>query len=351
MLNGVNLKKTGQGWRFANEAALEDFIWANLKPLFNLTPLKRQYYVKGEVCDILAVDDNKQLVVLELKNTEDRYIVQQLTRYYDALLEVKPFQAEVDYDKAMRLVAVAPSFHRHNDIDRRHNKLSFVFFHFSLIEYSLKLYFSLKKIDSEQVSEVEIPYPKRDIPVNIPEPPKALQKILSECESSKQQQILKIRNKILSFDERMEEIATAGSIKYGKGRNSKFCTEICIDSKHQPVLFLWLPLSSSEGKRLGRMKIWTDWDNYSSIEGYVPKGLRTKGISKTKQQRQRQSEMNVFWHPSGGIMFKIGSKQVSEVEWKKEEERRHKEYQNAIKARKSLNELVNIALEIWGQRL
>jgi len=38
----------------------------NLK-LFNLTPLKRDYYVKGEVCDILAVDNNRQLVVLELK--------------------------------------------------------------------------------------------------------------------------------------------------------------------------------------------------------------------------------------------------------------------------------------------
>lgn len=79
MLSGVNLKKIGQGWGFANEAALEDFVWTNLKSLFNLTPLKRQFFVRGEVCDILAVDDNRQLVVLELKNIEDRYIVQQLT--------------------------------------------------------------------------------------------------------------------------------------------------------------------------------------------------------------------------------------------------------------------------------
>lgn len=92
MLSNATLKKTGQEWRFTNEAALEDFIWDNLKPLFNLTPLKRQFFVRGEVCDILAVDDNRQLVVLELKNTEDRYVVQQLTRYYDNLLEVKPFQ-------------------------------------------------------------------------------------------------------------------------------------------------------------------------------------------------------------------------------------------------------------------
>lgn len=96
MLSSAALKKTGTGWEFVNEAALEDFVWDNLKPLLNLTPLKRQYFVKGEICDILAVDDNRQLVVLELKNTEDRYIVQQLTRYYDALLEVKPFDTKVD---------------------------------------------------------------------------------------------------------------------------------------------------------------------------------------------------------------------------------------------------------------
>ncbi|NET25213.1 MAG: hypothetical protein F6K01_07045 [Okeania sp. SIO1I7] len=35
----------------------------------------------------MAVDNQEKLVVLELKNVEDRGIVQQLTRYYDALLD------------------------------------------------------------------------------------------------------------------------------------------------------------------------------------------------------------------------------------------------------------------------
>lgn len=81
MINSVNLRKTGQKWEFESEAALEDFVWANLKKLLKLTPLKRQYRVNGQICDIVAVDKNKRLVVLELKNGEDRYIVQQLTRY------------------------------------------------------------------------------------------------------------------------------------------------------------------------------------------------------------------------------------------------------------------------------
>ncbi|MEH2310443.1 MAG: endonuclease NucS domain-containing protein [Nostoc sp.] len=82
----MNLIKRGNSWKFATEADLEDFVWANLKELFGLIPLKRQYYIKGQICDVLALRENKQLVVLELKNAEDRYIVQQLTRYYDALL-------------------------------------------------------------------------------------------------------------------------------------------------------------------------------------------------------------------------------------------------------------------------
>lgn len=57
MLAGAALRKTGEGWEFASEAALEDFIWDNLQQLLGFTPLKRQYIVKGEVCDILALDD------------------------------------------------------------------------------------------------------------------------------------------------------------------------------------------------------------------------------------------------------------------------------------------------------
>jgi RecB family endonuclease NucS len=85
MVNFVNLRQTGSGWEFESEAALEDFLEENLPDLFGLHPLKRQHYVNEQFGDIVAVGDNKNLVILELKNTEDRYVVQQLTRYYDGL--------------------------------------------------------------------------------------------------------------------------------------------------------------------------------------------------------------------------------------------------------------------------
>lgn len=53
-------------FNFNSEASLEDFVWQNLQELLGLTPITRQYYIEGQVCDILATDLNKQLVVIEL---------------------------------------------------------------------------------------------------------------------------------------------------------------------------------------------------------------------------------------------------------------------------------------------
>lgn len=108
MISGVALRETSTGWEFASEAALEKFIWGSLPELFGVTPLKQQHIANGEVCDILAVDSAGGLIVLELKNVEDRYLIQQLTRYYANLLAEKPFQAEVNYSRPVRLIAIAP---------------------------------------------------------------------------------------------------------------------------------------------------------------------------------------------------------------------------------------------------
>ena len=90
MLSSAALRKTGPGWEFANEEALEDFVEVHLQSLLSLTVIKRQFTVNEQRCDIIAVDENKRLVVLELKNGEDRYVVQQLTRYYDVFRTPSP---------------------------------------------------------------------------------------------------------------------------------------------------------------------------------------------------------------------------------------------------------------------
>lgn len=64
MTASANLRKRGSGWEFEDEATLEDFVWENLQSLFGLFPLKRQYIINDQRCDILALTENKQLVVV-----------------------------------------------------------------------------------------------------------------------------------------------------------------------------------------------------------------------------------------------------------------------------------------------
>lgn len=150
------LRKTGKEWNFESELALEDFVWANLSCLLGLSALKRQYAVNGEVCDILALDQNGGLVVLELKNVLDRYIVQQLTRYYDNLLDKTPLKQQVNYKLPVRLIAISPSFHNHNWIDKKYHKLNFEFSSFTIHQENNCIHFLLKNLITQSVSQAKI---------------------------------------------------------------------------------------------------------------------------------------------------------------------------------------------------
>lgn len=128
MSNGFSLKQTNKGFEFENETVLEDFVWHNLDQLLGLAPLQRQYHVQGQYCDILGVGKNDSLAIIELKNSEDRYLIQKLTRYYDARLEEKPFSKKVNYKKSVSLIAIAPYFHKDNLRDIKYNTITFVFY-------------------------------------------------------------------------------------------------------------------------------------------------------------------------------------------------------------------------------
>ncbi|MEH2326187.1 MAG: endonuclease NucS domain-containing protein [Nostoc sp.] len=290
----MNLIKTGNSWKFATEADLEDFVWANLKELFGLIPLKRQYYVNGQICDILALRENKQLVVLELKNAEDRYIVQQLTRYYDALQEVKPLEDEIDYQQPISLIAIQPNFHRDNFIDKKYHHLSIDFFEFAILTDEFNYYLQIKNLDNGKVSKIEVPHQDRESNEDIPPHSRGLMNRLAKCSSEQQEGILKIRQKVLSFDKRMEEMSSAISFRYGNGnkKTSKFCAEFYFDSKGTPIIFLWLGLKNNSSDRISRARIWTDWQGNALLEGYVPSGIGVKMNSSKKTLSNRVKIMN-----------------------------------------------------------
>lgn len=368
MLNFANLRKTGQGWGFENEEALEDFAWANLTQLLGLIPLKRQYVVKGQICDILAVDNNKRLVVIELKNVEDRYIVQQLTRYYDALLEEKPFNEVVDYAQPISLIAITPKIHRDNLTDRKYHHLCIQFLQFELTMPEKRLYLQLKDIDTEKLLYLEISVQERNSQENLPIPPKLLQKLLSSCSSEQLRVVMEIRNQILSFDKRIEEISIAGSIKYGNGnsRTSKFCAEFCSDSKGEFFIFLWLPLKGLKSQKVCRARIWTDWNDKALIEGYVVKGigsdisLSKKVISNRDKKLKRNSlgqvtnetewkDISQYCKDINRIRGRIAKSQPVTHEEIKHIEAYIQEHDKV--PYKSLKILVDLALKKWLQRL
>ncbi|MEG5057691.1 endonuclease NucS [Microcoleus sp. A2-C5] len=274
MLSNADLRKTGTGWEFVSEEAVEDFVEAHLESLLGLTVIKRQFTVNEQRCDIIAVDENKQLVVVELKNGEDRYIVQQLTRYYHALLEHKPFADRVDYALPVRLVAIAPSFHRDSFTDRKYNHLLLQFLQFAIVLDGEKLYLQLKDVDAEHIARVGITYREQYSNETLSEPPRLLLKFIKQYNETEREGVLSVRRQILGCDRRIKEITDSSSIKYGLGKN-KLIAEFRFDPRrNSPAMFLWLPLPRgyNNNKILARMKIWTNWEIVTDT-GYIRKGI------------------------------------------------------------------------------
>jgi Endonuclease NucS len=148
--------------QFESELSLENFVWANLKDLFHLKPLERQYRLDTEIRDIIAVDFDGRLHILELKNEVDRYVIQQLTRYYDVLTAHRPFKESVDYSKPVKLIAIAPKFHRHNHIDLKYNILNIDLLQFEIKGEISKPELILKNLETEEIFKASLPVPQEN---------------------------------------------------------------------------------------------------------------------------------------------------------------------------------------------
>jgi len=279
MLTGAALRKINEGWEFASEVALEDFIWDNLQQLLDFNPLKRQYYVSGEICDILAVSKTKQLAILELKNTEDRYIIQQLTRYYHNLIYEQPLSEQIDYRQPIKLIAIAPMFHRHNLIDRIYNTLEINLLQVNVLQINQNFQLQLKDIHSDKVCSIPILYQELNFTPtsqNIPEIPELFLNWIGACDALEQQAMIKLREKILSFDGRIkEEIEGRITIRYSRGK-TKPIAELCYHKIYRkPIIFLWLPIPVMrlDNKQvIGRMRLWVNGETVTYI-AHVPEGF------------------------------------------------------------------------------
>lgn len=245
-------------WQLTSEAILEDLVWQNLDAL-GLKPLARQHHLQSQVCDILASSSNQQMVVIELKNVEDRYLLPQLTRYYSAVVAGKAFENEVNYDLPIRLMAIAPSFHPHNLIDRDHSRLDFELVTFSVLNKADGFCLKLTDFDGQQSTELNIPAafhphlvtvdgdPAVSEPAIEP-PPKSLSKLLEDVSDAQRSYVLDIRGHLLEFDARIIEVGRTTTTQYGLRKGQGICkTRVCAEftpefvGMGRPRLMLRLP--------------------------------------------------------------------------------------------------------------
>lgn len=240
------LKESGNRWVFSNESVLEDFVWSNLSEILELDGLARQYRVNGEICDIVALDKDKRLVVIELKNSEDRGIIQQLTRYYANLVKTKPSFSGIGDERVIRLIAICPKFHRHSLIDVQYSQLDFELFEFELVQESAKLFLMLLEVGSEE-APIKIALPESWLSSDVrdlPEVPTLLKNILGKYPLENQEKILKLRERVLGFHDRIEETTLNGTVMYGRGRN-RTCMELKVDrhsNQRLPSFYFYLPI-------------------------------------------------------------------------------------------------------------
>jgi RecB family endonuclease NucS len=279
--------KSGEIWRFSSEheLELEEIVWKNLKTILDLTSFKRQYSVKGQFCDILTLNDQNRLVVIELKDVEDRYVVQQLTRYYDALKEVSTFDSKVDTEQPIRLIAIAPSFNQATLTDCKYNRLEVELIHFQIQVVNDCLYLELLDAKEQSISLFQIQQGMVESPsvIAVPEPPRKLLNWLSDASEDEFNATMRMREQILGFDKRMKELIEPQRIIYGRGK-SKPCCEFRKKGAYgfeggELERFLWLPHPEGKPSAL-RMMIATDISEQAAVKNllYCPSSSRSKGI-------------------------------------------------------------------------
>ncbi|MGG6294982.1 hypothetical protein ACQ4M4_11195 [Leptolyngbya sp. AN02str] len=229
--------------------------------LLGLMPLKRQSWIEGQVCDILAVAEQGQLTIIELKNTEDRYVVQQLTRYHHAIVTTQSMAEQINEALPIRLIAIAPKIHPHNLVDQQYCQLQIELMTFAIEDFNGYPNFCLNDQEKQEVRAIPIPQAfhyqlinsatdhEESIESGRPAPPRSLNQLLQPLSESEVQFVLSIREQILSYSDRMIEIGRSTTTQYGlkKGERDIYKTKVCAEFRplgpqtRIPKLCLQLP--------------------------------------------------------------------------------------------------------------
>jgi len=237
--------------RFQSEMDLEDYIDEKFEEIFpSLLKIKRQHTAQMQRCDLLcSTKSENQPVIIELKNEEDRGLVSQLTRYRKAILSTKSFDDKIDYSLPVKMIAIAPVFHKDNYTDKEASKFEddLDFWEFAVENHNNSGKFKL-------LSQIyEISYPVFGLPEIYPNLessslPAFTFNFVGRLHLDYHTDFKKLRTLFLSQPKVNEMVSTTyRKILYGTGdgENHKKLAEIT-NTTNGIVLFLWLPTAVSK---------------------------------------------------------------------------------------------------------
>jgi len=281
----------GENAEFETEAHLELFFWDTVLKEMGLQPLKRQHYCREGICDILAKGARDQLVIIELKNVKDSHVIDQITSYFDALSEQRPFSEQIDYTQPIDLYIISPEYNSRTHCILKHHKLKFNLFSYTAKVFGEDILFTLREWDSqiEKVS-VKIPLLSSNIEIeDIPSPPKIFQDVIGQSSTHEVQSAYLMREKIYQFARsnnfKLTEKPTGKSLRFERNKQNPIA-EIDWDKKRNIlVIYLWLPFltinaRSNQGafqdryKRTAMMRLWVENELVQYV-GYIDKGRKS----------------------------------------------------------------------------
>ena len=234
---------------------------------------------------------SKQLIIIELKNTQDNHVIEQITKYFDALIDEKPSSEQVDYAQPIDLYTVCPDYAESTTTILKYHQLNFDVLGYRIESTDQDSKFILFNwLSNEIVTEIAISLAEK-IPteLNLPDPPKSFVDLIGKCSEQQRQWAIQIRDQI-------DELAHRNSHKVRErpdGQWTRFertkqfpIAEIGWDGQRNEIaIHLWLPFTTVNGpinrrstrsdnyKRTSMMKLWVDAGLVKYV-GYVENGRR-----------------------------------------------------------------------------
>ncbi|OLP20085.1 hypothetical protein BST81_02275 [Leptolyngbya sp. 'hensonii'] len=288
----LRLRVYGDVAEFETERHLEWFFWHTVLAQMGLTPLKSQYNCREGVCDILARGANKELVIIELKNTQDSHVVEQITAYFDALIDERPFDEQIDYSQPIALYTICPSYSARTELTLKYHKLGLTLFTYSIIRWDAGFKFMLWQWpEPGEVLQVEIPAAPEVLPhLDLPDPPRSFVNLLGKCTDAEKHWAIRTRDQTYEFARNHKlKIAETPDGKWTRFERTKQypIAELGWDNKRDELaIFLWLPFMTVNGqwnmggprsenfKKTAMMRLWIVNDQVTCL-AYVENGRKS----------------------------------------------------------------------------